>query len=198
MTSRATALVAGLVALASVAAGCATRTVDVGYPQTEAKKALLASVAARRIVVAPVTDRRGDKERIGASPEDRKPIVTARPVADVVREALVLEVQNNGHQVVPGPGDVVLATDVEEFWLDAVGRSKTTQYVGRVAIAVSVADGATGERLLTRRYVGIRRRTAEADSKTAWREIMDMALARTIRDVATDPDLALTVARTPR
>jgi hypothetical protein len=46
--------------------------------------------------------------------------------------------------------------------------------------------------------VGIRRRTAEADSKTAWREIMDMALARTIRDVATDPDLALTVARTPR
>ena len=198
MTARATALVAGLVALVSVAAGCATRTVDVGYPQTEAKKALLANVAARRIVVAPVTDRRGDKERIGASPEDRKPIVTARPVADIVREALVLEVQNNGHQVVPGPGDVVLATDVDEFWLDTVGRSKTTQYVGRVAIAVSVADGATGERLLTRRYVGIRRRTAEADSKAAWREIMDMALARTIRDLATDPDLALTVARTSR
>jgi hypothetical protein len=198
MTSRGTALVVGLVALVSVAAGCASRTVDVGYPQAEAKKALLGSVAARRVVVAPVTDRRGDKERIGASPEDRKPIVTARPVADIVREALVLEVEKNGHQVVAGPGDVVLTTDVEEFWLDAVGRSKTTQYVGRVAIAVSVADGATGERLLSRRYVGIRRRTAEADSKTAWREVMDMALARTIRDVATDPDLALTVARTPR
>jgi tellurite resistance protein len=92
----------------------------------------------------------------------------------------------------------VLATDVEEFWLDAVGRSKNTQYVGRVAIAVSVADGATGERLWGRRYVGIRRQNAEADSKTTWREVMNTALARTIRDLATDPDLALTVARTPR
>jgi len=195
---RRSALLAALVAVVGVATGCATRSVDVGYPATEAKKALLANVAPRRVVVAPVTDRRGDKDRIGASPEDKKPIVTARPVAEIVRDALVLEVEKNGHQVVPGPGDVVLATDVEEFWLDAVGRSKTTQYVGRVAIAVSVADGATGERLWSRRYVGIRRRTAEADSKTAWREVMDLALARTIRDVATDPDLALTIARTQR
>lgn len=196
--ARAAARVAILVALLSLVGGCASRTLDVSYPQTEVKKALLASVAARRVVVAPVTDRRGDKDRIGATPEDKKPIMTARPVAEIVREAVVLEIEKNGHQVVPGPGDVVLATDVEEFWLDAVGRSKNTQYVGRVAIAVSVADGATGERLWSRRYVGIRRQNAEADSKTTWREVMDTALARTIRDLATDPDLALTVARTPR
>jgi hypothetical protein len=196
--ARAAARVAILVALLSLVGGCASRTLDVSYPQTEVKKALLSSVAARRVVVAPVTDRRGDKDRIGATPEDKKPIMTARPVAEIVREAVVLEIEKNGHQVVPGPGDVVLATDVEEFWLDAVGRSKNTQYVGRVAIAVSVADGATGERLWSRRYVGIRRQNAEADSKTTWREVMDTALARTIRDLATDPDLALTVARTPR
>jgi len=195
---RAAARVAILIALPSVVAGCAGRTLDVSYPQAEAKKALLASVAPRRVVVAPVTDRRGDKDRIGATPEDKKPLVTARPVAEIVREAVVLEIEKNGHQVVPGPGDVVLAADVEEFWLDTVGRSKSTQYVGRVAIAVSIADGATGERLWSRRYVGIRRQTAEADSKTTWREVMDTALARTIRDLATDPDLALTVARTPR
>jgi hypothetical protein len=145
-----------------------------------------------------VTDRRGDKNRIGASPEDRKPIVTARPVSEIVRDALVREVEKNGHQVVAAPGDVVLTADVEEFWLDAVGRSATTQYVGRVAIAVAIADGQTGDRLWSRRYVGIRRQTAEADSKNAWREIMDTALARTMRDVATDPDLALSVARSQR
>ena len=198
MIARAAARVGILIALLSLVAGCASRTLDVSYPQTEAKKALLASVVPRRVVVAPVTDRRGDKDRIGATPEDKKPIMTARPVAEIVREAVVLEIEKNGHQVVPGPGDVVLATDVEEFWLDAVGRSKNTQYVGRVAIAVSVADGATGERLWSRRYVGIRRQNAEADSKATWREVMDTALARTIRDLATDPDLALTVARTPR
>jgi len=196
--ARAAARVAILIALLSLVGGCASRTLDVSYPQTEVKKALLAGVAPRRVVVAPVTDRRGDKDRIGATPEDKKPIMTARPVTEIVREAVVLEIEKNGHQVVPGPGDVVLATDVEEFWLDAVGRSKNTQYVGRVAIAVSIADGATGERLWSRRYVGIRRQNAEADSKTTWREVMDTALARTIRDLATDPDLALTVARTPR
>jgi hypothetical protein len=196
--ARAAARVAILIALLSLVGGCASRTLDVSYPQTEVKKALLAGVAPRRVVVAPVTDRRGDKDRIGATPEDKKPIMTARPVAEIVREAVVLEIEKNGHQVVPGPGDVVLATDVEEFWLDAIGRSKNTQYVGRVAIAVSIADGATGERLWSRRYVGIRRQNAEADSKTTWREVMDTALARTIRDLATDPDLALTVARTPR
>lgn len=190
-------LLAGLVTLLSVATGCASRTLDVGYPETAAKKALLANVAPRRVVVAPVTDRRGDTRRIGVSPEDGKPIVTARPVADIVRDALVLEVGKNGHEVVTGPGDVIVAADVEEFWLDAV-RADKTQYVGRVAIAVAIADGTTGDRLWRRRYVGIRRQTGDDDSKEAWRAVMDMALARTIRDVATDPDLALTVARTHR
>jgi hypothetical protein len=195
---RRAAFVAGPLVVASLLTGCATRTVDVGYPEADTKKALLASVAPRRVTVAPVTDRRGDKDRIGASPKDGKAIVTERPVADIVRDALVLEVAKNGHQVVAAPADVVVAADVEEFWLDAVGRSPSTQYVGRVAIAVIITDGQTGDRLWNRRYVGIRRRTAEADSKTAWREVMEVALARTIRDVATDPDLALSIARSHR
>ncbi|HEY7521012.1 MAG TPA: hypothetical protein VIE36_22175 [Methylomirabilota bacterium] len=195
---RRAAFVAGPLVVVSLLTGCATRTVDVGYPEADTKKALLASVAPRRVTVAPVTDRRGDKDRIGASPKDGKAIVTERPVADIVRDALVLEVAKNGHQVVAAPADVVVAADVEEFWLDAVGRSPSTQYVGRVAIAVIITDGQTGDRLWNRRYVGIRRRTAEADSKTAWREVMEVALARTIRDVATDPDLALSIARSHR
>jgi hypothetical protein len=67
-----------------------------------------------------------------------------------------------------------------------------------LAVVVSVADGRTGDRLLTRRYVGIRRQTGEAKSKLVWREVMETALARTLHDVATDPELAVTVGRTPR
>jgi hypothetical protein len=99
--------------------------------------------------------------------------------------------------VVAGGGDALVAVDVEEFWLDAVGRSAATQYVGRVAIALLVADGRTGDRLLTRRYVGITRRTADAKSEDTWRQVMDTALARTVHDVATDPEVARTVGRTP-
>lgn len=195
--ARATSVLLSIVAVLLVG-GCATGTLDVGYPETASNRALLAGVAPRRVVVAPVTDRRADTTRIGSRPEDGKALLTSRPVADIVREALIVEVGKNGHTVVPAPGDVVLAADVEEFWLDAVGRSAGTQYVGRVAIAVAVADGRTGDRLLTRRYVGIRRLTAEADSESAWRDVMDTALARTIHDVATDPELVMTVGRTPR
>jgi hypothetical protein len=110
----------------------------------------------------------------------------------------VVELKKNGHDVVTGPADVVLSANVEEFWLDTVGRAATTQYVGRVAIAVAIADGQSGDALMTRRYVGIRRRSGEADSKETWRDVMETALARTIHDVATDPDLALNIGRAPR
>jgi hypothetical protein len=197
VSRRATLVVAGFIGLVTVA-GCASRTVDVAYPESAANRALLAWVAPRRVVVAPVTDRRAERSRIGVELPKGKPIVTARPVSDIVRDALVVELTKNGHEVVAGAGDVVVAADVEEFWLDAVGRGPSTQYVGRVAIAVMIANGRTGDTLMTRRYVGLRRRTGEADSKDTWREIMDKALARTIHDVATDPDVAFNIARAPR
>jgi hypothetical protein len=192
VTSRAAWL---LVALIGLVAGCAHRTVDVGYPDAAANRALLAWVAPRRIVVAPVTDRRAEQSRIGVELPKGKPIVTGRPVPDIVRDALVVELKKNGHQVVAGTADLIVGADVEEFWLDAVGRGASTLYIGRVAVTVIIANGRTGDTLLTRRYVGLRRRAGEADSKDTWREVMDTALARMIHDLATDPDLAFNVAR---
>jgi hypothetical protein len=191
--------VAGVVYLSTILAvvGCARRTVDVAYQESAANRALLSSVAPRRVVVAPVTDRRAERSRIGVEMPKGKPIVTARPVPDIVRDALVVELKKNGHDVVAGPGDIIVSADVEEFWLDTVGRAAKTQYVGRVAIAVMIADGQSGDALMTRRYVGIRRRGGESDSKETWREIMETALARTIHDVATDPDLAFNIGRAP-
>ena len=181
-----------------VLVGCAQRSVDVGYQDIAANRALLSSVAPRRVVVAPVTDRRAERSRIGLEMPKGKPIVTARPVPDIVRDALVVELKKNGHDVVTGPGDVVVSAHVEEFSLDTVGRAAKIEYVGRVAIAVAIADGQTGDSLMTRRYVGIRRRSGEADSKETWREVMETALARTIHDVATDRDLAFNIGRAPR
>jgi uncharacterized lipoprotein YajG len=179
-------------------AGCAGPGLDIGYPEGRATPALLAAVPPRSIVVPAVTDRRANRVQIGSERESGTPIVTVRPVPDIVRDALVVELRKNGHEVVQGSGDALVVADVEEFWLDAVRRSSTTQYVGRVAIALVVADGRTGDRLLTRRYVGISRRTGDADSREAWREVMDTALARTIHDVATDPELAFIVRRMAR
>jgi hypothetical protein len=180
---------------ATFGGGCAS-AVDVRYPDSGAHPALLSSVAPRRVAIAPVVDRRLERARIGAEPKSQDAIVARRPVEEIVREALAVEIAKNGHPVVADAADIVLAVEVEEFWIDSASRRGTTQYVGRVAIAILVVDAHTGDRRLTRRYVGIKRQLAEADTVDVWREIMDAALARTIRDVATDPELV--AALTPR
>jgi hypothetical protein len=190
------ALVASLAAL-SILGGCGwISALDVRYPETAVTPAMLASVAPRRVVVGAITDQRVDKARVGNKPKNGDAILTRRPVPAIVREALVAELAKNGHTVVPEAGDFVLTADVEEFWLDAVGRNSTTLYVGRVAIAVVVASP-SGSRLLARRYVGVKRREGEADSRAVWREVMDSALARTLHDLATDPEFVATLARQP-
>jgi hypothetical protein len=112
-----------------------------------------------------------------------------------------VEIGKNGHAVVTERGDVVLAADVEEFWLDAVTGHTTTLYVGKVAIGLAVVDGRSGDRLVARRYIGIKRQIDKPADDVA-RGVMDAALARVMHDLATDRELVAAFARvtvaTPR
>jgi hypothetical protein len=182
-----------LVLALSTLAGCAS-ALDVGYPEAVANRALLASVAPRRVAVGPVTDRRMDQTRIGGDPKNGEPIATTRPVADIVRDALVVEVARNGHSIATDDGEVRVAADVEDFWLDTAGRDANTHYVGRVALAVAVKDARSGATLFMRRYAGIHRRYAAPDDRNVWRQVMETALARALRDIATDHDLVAAFA----
>jgi uncharacterized lipoprotein YajG len=133
-----------------------------------------------------VTDRRVDTARIGAS-KDGHALVTRRPVADIVRDALVGEMTKAGYSVVSERWEVTVLVEVEEFWIDVVSGYKTTLYVGRIVLALAVVDGPSGEKVLARRYVGISRREANEGPKKAGRDALDVALARTMHDVAMDP-----------
>jgi len=185
-----------LVVVSLVIAGCgaSTTTLDVGYPAGGAHRAMLASVSPLRIEIPPLVDRRVDSVRIGA-PDKGTSITTSRPVPDIVRDALVTELGRNGHVVVDANQDVILAGEVDEFWLDIVPGYPETHYVGRVALALVAVNARTGERLVTRRYVGIRRQQADPDSPEARRAVMDTALARTMRDLATDRAFVAALAR---
>ena len=174
--------------------GCGSAGLDVRYPEALVNRAALASAPPRRVEIRPVADRRMNTTRIGVKPKNEGDIVTSRPVPDLVREALVLELSKNGHLVVSTERDVVLAAMVEDFRLDEVAGYASTRYVGRVVIALNVVDGRSGEILLTRRYVGIKRREIDKGSDDARRETMDAALARTMHDLATDPELAKALA----
>ena len=180
-------------------AGCArNQGLDVGYPEAGVNRALLAAVPPQRVGINPVVDRRLDTSRIGSLPNDGRGIVTRRPVSDIVRDALTVEVNRNGHAVLPDAHDVVLATEVEEFWLDVVVGRSHAQYVGKVVLALAVVDGRNGETLFTRHYAATKRREADADAKDVAREVMDAALARTLHDFATDPQVVAAFDRRAR
>jgi hypothetical protein len=177
------------------ASGCGVKTagLDVRYPEAGVNRSLLASTPPRRVEILPVADRRADTKRIGI--REGNDVVTRRPVRDIVGEALVLELRKNGHTVTADRRDVVLAGAVEEFRLDAIDGYSSIQYVGRVVLGVTLADPRSGETLLIRRYVGISRRVVDKDADNGWRDVMDVALARTMHDFATDPELASVMAR---
>lgn len=197
---RSVAIAALLCSLALASgAGCArNQRLDVGYPEAGVNRALLASVPPQRVGISPVVDRRLDTSRIGSLPNDGRAIVTRRPVSDIVRDALTVEVSRNGHAVLPDAQDVVLAAEVEEFWLDVVVGRSHAQYVGKVVLALAVIDGRNGETLFTRHYAATKRREADADAKDVAREVMDAALARTLHDFATDPQVVAAFDRRAR
>lgn len=177
----------GVVALV----GCARSVMlDVSYPDAGVNRAMLAAARPRRVDIRPVVDRRRDMARIGVQPDGDKPIVTSRPVVDIVRDALQSELRGNGHALASEGADLVLVVDVDEFWLDVVVGYSAAQYVGKVALAVAVIDARTGKTLLTRRYVGIRRQQAQRDATQVGVEVMDIALSRVMHDLATDTELA--------
>jgi hypothetical protein len=179
----------GAVALAALAGCTSSQGLDVRYPAEGVNRALLATVPARRVTIGPVVDRRLDTSRIGTQPKNGQDIVTSRPVNDIVRDAFAAELSRNGHTVLAGGTDVVLTAEVEEFWLDVVVGYPRAQYVGKVVLALAVVDGANGRTLFARRYAGIKRQEADAKATDVGRDVMDAALARTMHDFATDPQM---------
>ncbi len=191
--TRANPLPIGLVLLLTAAA-CGTSGVDIRYREADAHASLLASAAPMRVSIAPVVDRRVDTKRVGTDEKDGD-IVTARPVVDIVHEALSVELGKNGYAISVAERDVIVAMTVEEFWIDIAHGYSKAQCVGRVSIALVVTDGQTGGVLFTRRYIGTRRQEVDKVSNDAVRAIMGAALARTMRSIATDPALVAVFGR---
>jgi hypothetical protein len=170
--------------------GCASGVLDIGYHAAAAPSPTMSAAAeARRVVIRPVVDRRLDRTRIGLASKSGEAMVSRRPVADIVGDALAVELTRAGYSIVAQGGNVALAPEVEEFWIDVVNGYNTTLYVGRVVIALAVVDGATGEQVLTRRYVANSRREADEDPQRAARDALEVALARALHDLATDPTI---------
>jgi hypothetical protein len=207
-----------MLASAVLVGGCASRTVtltlNIAYDEAAASRGPLSSVEARRIQVASLTDKLDVTTQIGyVNPELVKAkvhTVSSRPVLEIVRDALVAELEKNGHVVNSDAPDAVLSADINEFWFRA---SRSGIATGVVSMSLTVTDGRDGRPLLTRNYRRVFPwRGAESGlcpfgfdlfadlfekHKRYWQCVMNAAVQRMMRDLATDQKLVEALKRLP-
>lgn len=183
-----------LVVLATVG-GCAftQATLNVGYTEAMANRGPLSSIAPRRIDVGAFADKRPETNKIGYKRngfgQKTADIVTAKPVPDIVKEALIAEFKKNGHDVTTAERDLVLAGDITTFWFELQVNFATIEFFGTSAITLNVVDGRTGTTLLTRNYQGHYTEKSLGGLDATWERVMNEALQRMVREVATDLQL---------
>lgn len=184
--------------LAALLGGCAfrTSTLHVGYDDAKAARGPLSAVDSCRIRLE-VTDRRLEPGDLIGYKRDNYPfpIVAPRPAREIVQDALAAELRKNNHVVVLDDADRFLRVSIREFWLD-IQPGVLSRYLGTAAITMVVADGRTGRALLTREYQGNADDSGLISGEGNWEPVLNTALERMMRDVATDPRL-VEALRTP-
>ena len=94
-----------LLLLSLFVGGCAftTSSLDVSYDPAEAREGPLSSLELASFSVVSFTDKRTDKRRIGYKKNglgmNTADIVTNEPVEDLVRNAVMVALTTNGHEV---------------------------------------------------------------------------------------------------
>jgi uncharacterized lipoprotein len=188
-----------LLATAMLVTGCAfsTSKLDIAYSANQAGP--LATVAPREVSVGPFADKRPDVARIGYKKngfgQKTADIVPARPVAEIVRDAIAAELAKNGHRAAAAtPPALSISGEVTEFWFDLSIGAFTIEYTGRVGATVNIQDPSGGP-ALTKRYQGVQVEKRMGGYEGAWTEVMNTALSKMVREISTDPELADALAR---
>jgi uncharacterized lipoprotein YajG len=184
-----------LVAVAAlVLGGCASRKIlDVGLKPTDAGHGPLASAPLVSVRIADLTDKRPEPERIGYTKNAfggrSADIVTGRPVPTIVREAIVAEFAASGHRVGPD-ADILVSGTVTAFWFELSTGGGSFDLTADVGADLTLSDGPAGRLLLTRAYRGrYAEKTTAGALESAWQRVLNTALQRMVREIASDPGL---------
>jgi len=196
MTKRTTTLFA----VALLASGCAftDATLKVRYDEALAARGPLSSVEPRRVEITPFADKRPEIDKIGWKKNSygmkTATIFSEKPVPEVVRDALALELAKNGHLLEPDP-QVKLTGDVTEFWFHSNIGFFTIEFVGTVGITLNVVDGKTGEVVYFRAYQGNYNEKSLGGLEGTWERVLNTALERMMHQVVTDVRLVQALKR---
>jgi hypothetical protein len=179
--------------------GCASKvTLDVGLKPFEAGFGPLSSVPAATVKVTELVDKRPDRARIGYKKsgfgDNAAQIVTARPVATIVRDAIVAEFTGSGHRTGEDP-DLIVSGTITTFWFEWTSRFTALEFTATVAADLTISDAKSARPLVRHTYQGHYSETSMVGGvEGTWQRVMNIALRRMMRDIASDPGL-LTVLR---
>ena len=177
-----------------ILSGCATKvTLDVGLKPSDTGRGPLSSAPPATVRVADLVDKRPDTDHIGYTRNGfgskTADIVTARPVPVIVRDAIAAEFSANGHRI-GQDADLIVAGTVTTFWFELTPHFGSVEFAGTVGVDLVVSDARTGQPLVTRAYQGnYTEKTALGGLEGTWKRVMNTALERMGRDIASDPRL---------
>jgi uncharacterized lipoprotein YajG len=190
--------VAPAVAILTLAAlalgGCAApKILDVGLKPTDAGHGPLGSAPPVTVRVADLTDKRPEPERIGFTKNAfggrSADLVTGRPVTTIVRDAIVAEFAASGHRVGPD-ADILVSGTLTAFWFELSTDGGLFQLTADVGADLTLSDGPAGQLLQTRAYQGhYAEKTTAGALESTWQRVMNTALQRMVREIASDPGL---------
>ena len=114
--------------------------------------------------------------------------MTERPVSAIVRDAIAAEFAANGHRIGES-ADLLVSGTVTTFWFELTPHFSTLEFSGTVAADLTVSDAKTGQALVTRSYQGNYTDKSMVGYEGTWQRVMNTALERMVRDIASDPRL---------
>lgn len=176
-------------------AGCAftPATLKVGYDEGRASRGPLATVQPLYVEVGEFVDKRPETDKIGYKRngfgQKTANISSAKPVPEIVREALAVEFARNGHLKAAARKDILLSGEVTTFWFDSQVNFWTVEFMGTVGITMNVVDGKSGTVLLTRTYQGHYNEKSGGGLTGTWERVMNSALERMMQEIGTDAKL---------
>lgn len=192
--------------LALLVGGCvlSDASLDVGYRAAQASRGALATAPPTRLDLGPIADRRPERDGVGykrwgfRDQWKTAKMTTDRPVPEIVREALAIELAKNGHTVGGTRDDLLVTGEVTAFWCDTRAGVSAWEFVASTGLDLVLTDRQAGRVLYRRTYRGYHRDTVvHAALASAWEQVLNRALEQMMREIETDVALAQALGHRP-
>lgn len=167
-------------------------TVSAGPDAEIVQPGPLADVETTAFTMGEFVDARAETGRIGYRKTgfggNAADIVSERPVGDVVRDAIVLALERNGHGI--ADDGIVVSAAVQQFWVEIDQGFTSIEVSSTIEADVSFSRTVSGEALYSRLYRGSFKDNRQIAGETAFNDVVSAALNSLIDEISFDEDLA--------